>query len=169
MRLLLFALFALLGTCGPPADPPLLALEAGPPDTYYLRTGTSQTLYFTLPLVNQTDSTQTLYCFAYASDNVAQPPARAVYPPRALSSMPGDRRFAVGNPALGLTLTLPPGDTVRFSGALPVPTEWPDGRAVASQTFRDLTFYAYNEAGRNVFSQTWPLLRLKGENSRPAG
>lgn len=162
MRYIPLALF-LIAACGPPAEPAYDVIGAGAPETYYLQTESGRTLYFDIPLINETDSTQTLYLFAYAADNVAQPPARAVYPPRALASMPSDRRFSVGNPLNGLALTLPPGDSVRFSGALPIPATWPSGEPITSRAFRDLSAYAYDAEGHTVFSETWSLFTLKGE------
>lgn len=156
MRLPLVLAF-LVVACGPPGKPPLPAIHAAPPQAYYEQTGDGRTLYFEQAIVNETDSAWTLYAFAYAADNVAQPPARAIYPPRALASMPMDRRFAVGNPTHGLMLTVAAGDTVRFRGALPMPTIWPDGQAITSRAFRDFSLYLYNETGRNVYRATWAL------------
>ncbi len=153
-------LLLLLAACGPPGKPPLPDIHAEPPRVHYVQNDNGRTLFFEQAIVNRADTALALYAFAYASDNVSQPPARAIYPPRALASMPRDRRFAIGDPAHGLSLTAAPGDTVLFRGALPMPTVWPDGQPIASRAFRDFSLYLYSEGGRNVYHQTWPLRRV---------
>ena len=151
------------GCFGPPGEPEEIDLDARAPRTHYVETGGGRTLMFETWIVNPTDSAQTFHLFAHASDDLSRPPARAVYPPRALTSMPADRRFAIADPRIGLPLTLAPGDSGRFGGALPMPHVTSDGRAIRSPAFRDLVLYAYNTAGRNVYRRAWPLVRVAGE------
>ena len=141
----------------------MMRLAASAPRTYYVTTERGRTLFFQTAVHNRTDTTQALYLFAYAADNTAQPPARAVYPPRALASMPRDRRFTMGRPNVGLPVTIAPGDSAEFRGALPLPTEWPDGQRIESEAFRDFYLYAYTQAGRSAYHQKWPLLSVKGD------
>lgn len=153
-----------LGGCfGPPEAPPGLDLGARDVATHYVEAGASRTLLFETWLHNPTDSARTFHLFAHASDDLTRPPARAVYPPRALGSMPADRTFGVADPRLGLPVTIAPGDSARFGGALPMPRATADGRAIRSTAFRDLTVYAYDEAGHNVYRRHWPLVRVRGE------
>ena len=159
---------SLVGACAVPNEAPSVEIDlrAREPRTYYVETGSGRTLFFETWLANPTDSAQTFHLFAYASDDLARPNARAVYPPRALTSMPADRRFAVADPAVGLPLTLAPGDSGRFAGALPMPLRTADGRAIRSEAFRDLTLYAFDTRGRNVYRRHWPLVRVRGEETQ---
>ncbi len=159
---------SMLGACLVPNEAPSadVDLRAREPRTYYVETGAGRTLFFETWLANPSDSAQTFNLFAYASDDLARPNSRAVYPPRALSSMPADRRFAVADPAVGLPITLAPGDSGRFAGALPMPQRSADGRAIHSEAFRDLTFYAFDTRGRNVYRSHWPLVRVRGEETQ---
>ena len=156
-------LLAGLAACGPPGERPGLAMSASRPRTYYVETDGGRTMFFETGLRNHTDSTVTVHAFAYASDNLSTPPARAVYPPRALASMPSDRRFAIARTADGYLLTIPPGDSAVFRGVLPMPATWADGRAVRSDGYRDLAVYAYDRDGHTAFTATWPLRRFRGE------
>ena len=76
-----------------------------------------------------------------------------------------DSAFAVADPRIGLPVVLAPGDSARFAGALPLPRTTTDGRTIRSTAFRDLTVYAYDETGRNVYRQSWPLVRVRGEET----
>ncbi len=141
----------------------MLDLETEEPTTYYLTHDRGRTLHFRIPIRNDTDSTTSLYFFVYASDDVAKPPARQVYPPKAQTSMPPSRTFAVGRPELGIYREIAAGDTTMLQGLIPLPTEWSDRRPIVSDGFRDLRLYAYSSAGRQVYAQSWPLRRVKGE------
>ncbi|HYE58467.1 MAG TPA: hypothetical protein VD948_08170, partial [Rhodothermales bacterium] len=134
--------------------------------TYYVETAHGRTMFFETGLTNTTDSARAFYLFAFASDDAAQPPARAVYPPRALSAMPADRRFAVADPRIGLRFEVAPGDSATFRGALPLPTETTDGRRITSTAFRDFQLFVYDTHGRNVFHAHWPLVRVRGEETQ---
>ncbi len=149
--------------CGPPGARPGLQLHASAPRTYYIETARGRTMFFETGLTNATDSARTFYLFAYASDNTAKPPARTVYPPRALASMPADRRFAVADPRVGLRFEVAPGDSALFRGALPLPTETMDGRPIRSAAFHDFQLFVFDAHGRNVYTEAWPLVRVKGE------
>ncbi len=163
MRLLLAFLLLGCAACAPPTAPPMLDLETDEPTTYYLAHDRGRTLHFQIPVRNDTDSTANLYFFVYASDDVAQPPARQVYPPMAQRSMPPSRTFAVGRPDLGIYKELSAGDTTTIRGLLPLPTEWSDRRPIVTDGFRDLRLYAYTATGKQVYFESWPLRRVKGE------
>jgi hypothetical protein len=165
MRPLALLLLVLAG-CGPPGERPGLDLKASAPRTYYVETARGRTMFFETALTNTTDSARAFYLFAYAFDNTASPPARAVYPPRALSGMPPDLRFAVVDPRIGLRVDLAPGDSGAFRGALPMPTETTDGRPIAATAFRDFQLFVFDLRGRNVFRAHWPLVRVRGEETR---
>lgn len=157
-----------LASCEPPgyAPPRLPDLRVRQPETHYVVTDGAKTLYFDTAVANRTDSAMVVTAFAYAADDVAQPPARALYPPRALSSMPPDRRYAMGRPDLGQRLVLPAHDSAAFSGALPLPKTWADGRPVSSLGFRELTVYLYGEDGKTLFREQWTLRRIRGDARR---
>lgn len=157
-----------LASCEPPgyAPPHLPELRVRQPETHYVVTDGGKTLYFETAVQNRTDSAMVVTAFAYASDDVAQPPARALYPPRALASMPPDRRYAMGRPDLGQRLVLPAHDSATFAGALPMPKTWADGRAISTTGFRDLTVYLYGEDSKTLFRQQWALRRIRGDAPR---
>lgn len=157
----------LLGACAEPEAVSLLDLETTEPQTYYLTHDAGRSLHYSIGLRNDTDSTLALYFFVYAADDVANPPARQVYPPIALQAMPPSRKFAVSRPALGQFAELAPGDTLGLRGLLPVPPAWSDGRPIVSDGFRDLHLYAYDAAGRQLYHEMWPIRRVEGEVLTP--
>ncbi len=159
----LFLVLLACAACAPPDPPPMLDLETEEPTTYYLTHDRGRTLHFSIPVRNDTDSTASLYFFVYAADDVANPPARQAYPPMAQQSMGKARTFSVGRPDLGVFRELAAGDTTTIRGLLPLPSEWSDRRAIVTDGFRDLRLYAYTLAGKQVYAQSWPLRRIKGE------
>jgi hypothetical protein len=164
MRLFrLLPVLLLLAACAEPEPPPMVDIETEEPVTFYLTHDRGKTLHYTIPLRNDTDSTLQLYFFVYAADDVAQPPARQVYPPVALRSMPPSRKFAVSRPNLGTYAEIGPADTLSLRGLLPVPHQWLDRRPIVTDGFRDLHLYAYTAEGRQLYHETWPLRRVKGE------
>jgi hypothetical protein len=167
MRLL--PLLLLLAACTEPDQVSLLDLETSEPETYYLTHDAGRTLHYAVNLRNDTDSTLALYFFVYAADNVANPPARQVYPPIALQAMPPSRKFAVSRPSLGTAAELAPSDTLTLRGVLPLPPAWSDGRPIVSDGFRDLHLYAYDAAGRQLYHEMWPIRRVEGEVLTPDG
>lgn len=163
MRLLLAVLAAglalgLIACAGEPTPPPMLGIEVGDVDAYYLRGDSTRSLQFEMTLTNATSEPQRLYAFAYATNDEADPPARAVYPPKALRSMPPNRRFALATSTSGLEKRMEPGERVPFVGALVVPRRWHDGRPVEAEVFTRLWLYLYNAEGRRVFQTSWSLV-----------
>jgi len=157
-----------LASCEPPGyQPPHTPdLRVRDPETHYVVTDGGKTLYFETTVINPTDSAMVVTAFAYAADDVAQPPARALYPPRALASMPSDRRYAMGRPDLGQRLVLPAHDSATFAGALPLPQTWADGRAVSTSGFREFTIYLYGEDSKTLSRQQWALQHLRSDTLR---
>ena len=159
MRLPVAALLAVgLSACaGEPEAPPALDVGVSGVDVYYLQVDSTRSLRFEMTLTNRTAEPQRLYAFAYATNDEADPPARAVYPPKALGSMPPNRRFALATPTAGVEAEMAPGDSVAFFGALVLPRRWYDGRPVRSGTFSRLWLYLYSAEGRRVFQKSWAL------------
>lgn len=157
---LFIALAALrLAACADvPEAPPMLDIEVSGVDVYYLQGDSTRSLRFEMTLANRTPEAQRLYAFAYATNDEADPPARAVYPPKALRSMPPNRRFALATPTSGLEKRMAPGESVPFAGALVVPRRWYDGRPVGAEVFTQLWLYLYNAEGRRVFQKSWSLV-----------
>ena len=141
-----------------PEGPPPLDVEVGDVDVYYLHADSTRSLRFEMALTNRTAEPLRLYAFAYAANDEADPPARAVYPPKALRSMPPNRRFALATPTSGLEKAMAPGERVPFAGALVVPRRWHDGRPIEAEVFTRLWLYLYNTEGRRVFEKSWSLV-----------
>jgi len=162
--LVAFAAAGACASCTPPNSepPPVPDLRVAQPETHYVATEGAKTMFFATHVANHTDSAMVVTAFAYATDDVAQPPARALYPPRAFATMPGGR-FAMGRPDLGQRLVLAPRDSAAFEGALPVPRTWVTGQPITTTGFRDLTVYLYGADGKTLFRQQWTLRRIRGD------
>lgn len=160
MRTLVALLVLSLGliACTPDPDRSVTALQAELRSMDYQRTADeSVTFFFEADLTNVTDSTLTFFAYAHGVDDETQPPLRSVYPPRAQQAMPLDGRFAVARIDLGIEMQVAPGETVRFTGALPVPRFWVTGDPIQVDRFQILTLYAYAPDGRNILRQPFVL------------
>lgn len=148
-----------LGCEAPGTPSPLLLprVEADAPTLRYEAGSATTTLFFGTRLHNRSDSALVVYAFAYAADEAATPPPRALYPPRALASMPADRRFAMGRHDLGQRLALAPGASVPFEGVLPLPKTHATGQRIAARGFAELTLYVYAENGRLLLRRAGPV------------
>lgn len=150
---------SLLTACSPDPDRSVTALQAELLSMDYQSNEGSVTFFFETELQNTTDSALTFFAFAHGVDDETQPPLRSVYPPRAQQAMPLDGRFAVARIDLGIEMQVPPGESVRFQGALPVPRFWVTGDPIQTDRFQSLTLYAYAPDGRNILRQPFVLSR----------
>ena len=143
---------------GDEPEVPAIGIEVQEVDVGYVRGDSVRSLRFEMTLANTTSVPQHVYAFAYATNNDVDPPARAVYPPKVLQSMPPDRRFAFATPTVGIEKRVAAGESVPFAGVLVLPTRWHDGRPIETSDFTRLALFLYNAEGRRVFEKSWPLV-----------
>ena len=158
--LVLYAVSAMsLAACvGDEPAAPALGIEVHDVDVGYVRGDSVRSLRFEMTLTNATSAPQLVYAFAYATNEDVDPPARAVYPPKVLQSMPPNRRFAFATPTVGVEKRIAAGESVPFVGILVLPRRWHDGRPIETSDFTRLSLFLYNREGRRVFEKGWPLI-----------
>ena len=160
LLLVLYAVgtMSLAACAGNEPEAPALGIEVHDVDVGYVRGDSVRSLRFEMTLTNATSEPQHFYAFAYATNNDVDPPARSVYPPKVLQSMPPDRRFAFATPTVGIEKQVAAGERVPFAGVLVLPRRWHDGRAIETSDFTRLALFLYNREGRRVFEKSWPLV-----------